>query len=153
MAHLDNQGALSLGRDIVIQSSPVRPTVHVGRGGRLRIGDRVYLGQGANLTARLAIDIGDDVRIGSFAMIVDTDFHSARDRRVDARPEPIVIGARAVIGAHAVILRGVRVGEDAVVEPGSVVMGRIAPGVRVAGNPARPVSESPRGGPDRSAGV
>ena len=42
------------------------------------------------------------------------------------------------IGARAVIMPGVTIGEDCVVEPGSVVSHDVADGQRVAGNPARP---------------
>jgi len=48
------------------------------------------------------------------------------------------IGARSSIGARAVIMPGVTIGEDCVIEPGSVVSQDIADGQCVAGNPARP---------------
>ncbi|MFZ5975463.1 MAG: acyltransferase, partial [Bacillota bacterium] len=47
------------------------------------------------------------------------------------------IGYRAHIGAGAVIGQGVRVGDDAVVCPGSVVEKDVEAGMIVAGAPAR----------------
>lgn len=47
------------------------------------------------------------------------------------------IAAGARIGARAIILPGVTIGENAVVEPGSVVTKDVAPDMRVIGNPAR----------------
>jgi maltose O-acetyltransferase len=51
------------------------------------------------------------------------------------------IGARAYIGAHAVILPGVRIGEGAIVGAGSVVRHDVPDGAVVLGNPAVQVAE------------
>ena len=51
------------------------------------------------------------------------------------------IGSGAVIGARAIIMPGVTVGAGAQVAPGAVVTRDVAPGSRVAGNPARPAQE------------
>lgn len=51
------------------------------------------------------------------------------------------IGDGAVIGARAIVLPGLTVGAGARVEPGAVVTRDVAPGVRVAGNPARPFED------------
>lgn len=53
----------------------------------------------------------------------------------------IEIGADAFVGAQAMILPGVRVGEGAVVGAGSVVTKDVEPWTIVAGNPARPIGE------------
>jgi acetyltransferase-like isoleucine patch superfamily enzyme len=52
---------------------------------------------------------------------------------------PVVIEDDVWIGWNATILKGVRVGAGAVVEPGAVVTRDVPPGARVAGNPARRV--------------
>ena len=142
--HLRNEGKLRIGEGVVVKSSPVKTILHVGPGATLDIGDRVYIGQGANITAHAFVEIGDDARIGDFAIIVDTDFHTA-DRQTKAEPSPIHIGKRAMIGAHATILRGTRIGEDVHVEPGSLVFGAIAPGARVGGNPAKVLASGAAG--------
>jgi UDP-3-O-[3-hydroxymyristoyl] glucosamine N-acyltransferase len=48
-----------------------------------------------------------------------------------------VVGARASIGANATILPGVRIGSDALVGAGSVVVDDVPDGTVVAGNPAK----------------
>ncbi len=53
----------------------------------------------------------------------------------------IEVGADAFVGAQAMILPGVRVGEGAVVGAGSVVTRDVEPWTIVAGNPARPIGE------------
>lgn len=51
------------------------------------------------------------------------------------------IGQRTVVGARAVVMPGVTVGEDCVIDPGAVVSRDVPSGQRVAGNPARPWRE------------
>lgn len=50
---------------------------------------------------------------------------------------PIAVGDYAWIGAGAIILPGVTIGEGAVVAAGAVVTKDVAPRMIVAGNPAR----------------
>ena len=53
----------------------------------------------------------------------------------------VSVGPRAFIGTGAVILPRVHIGEDAIIGAGAVVIRDVAPGVTVAGNPARPLSK------------
>jgi acetyltransferase-like isoleucine patch superfamily enzyme len=77
------------------------------------------------------IEIGDRVWIGPYAMVLAHDM--SRGVYLETR-----IGARSTIGARAIVMPGVTIGEDCVIEPGSVVSQDVADGERVAGNPARP---------------
>lgn len=54
------------------------------------------------------------------------------------RTGPVVIGERAMIGAGAIVLPGVRIGADAQVAANSLVTEDIPSGVTVAGVPATP---------------
>ncbi|MCI1998808.1 MAG: acyltransferase [Olsenella sp.] len=49
------------------------------------------------------------------------------------------IGNDVFVGAHAVIMPGVTVGDGSIVGAGSIVTKDVAPGMVVAGNPARPI--------------
>jgi len=111
-------------------------------GGELVIGSRVYIGQGVNISSRSRIEIGDDVRLADYVSIVDTDFHSARDRNAQPQVAPIFVGARSTIGVHATLLRGARLGEDVEVAPGSLVIGPVPAGARIAGVPAKVVTSA-----------
>lgn len=60
---------------------------------------------------------------------------------------PVVVEDNVLIGANAVVIEGVRIGEGSVVAAGSVVIEDVAPGMVVAGVPARVVKkkdEKPR---------
>ena len=55
-----------------------------------------------------------------------------------------VIERRASIGSGAIIMGGVRVGADALVGAGAVVVKDVAPGEVVVGNPARVLASTAR---------
>ncbi len=108
----------------------------------------------AVLLCELELRIGSYVVIGWNATIADTDFHpiSPAQRIADAiacsplgkgRPRPpiaakmVVIEDDVWIGPSATILKGVRIGAGAFVEPGALVTRDVAPRARVQGNPAQ----------------
>lgn len=49
------------------------------------------------------------------------------------------IGQRVFVGSHAVVLHGLKVGDDCFISAGSIVMGNVKPGRRMFGCPARPM--------------
>lgn len=57
---------------------------------------------------------------------------------------PITIGNNVWIGAHTVVLPGVRIGDNAVIGAGSVVTKDIPAGVLAVGNPCRVIREIPQ---------
>jgi acetyltransferase-like isoleucine patch superfamily enzyme len=87
------------------------------------------------------IEIGSGTQIGSGAVIVDNDFHT-RDAVgqwgdldvTEARP--VRIGARVFVGARAMILKGVTIGDDAVIGAGAVVTKSVPERHLAVGNPA-----------------
>jgi galactoside O-acetyltransferase len=133
--------------------------------GRVSIGDRTYVGGATNIICASRIDIGSDVLMAWGITIVDHDSHSThwqhRAEDVDrwrvglleggtqraaqlknweiVPMSPIVIGDRAWIGFNAIVLKGVHVGEGAVIGAGSVVTKNVPPYSVVAGNPAKVV--------------
>lgn len=127
----------------------------VGESGRLLIGDWCHLSC-VMLLCEQEIRIGSYVAVGWNAAIVDSDFHpiSPALRQADAiacsptgharaRPPvatmPVVIEDDVWIGPCATILKGVRIGAGAVIEPGTLVTRDVPPGARLIGNPARPI--------------
>jgi len=96
----------------------------------------------AVLCAASRIEIGEGTILGAGAMVLDNDFHlplgdfgwSDNGR---ATAKPISIGKGCFIGTRAVILKGVKVGDRAVVGAGAVVSSDIPPSAVAVGNPAR----------------
>jgi acetyltransferase-like isoleucine patch superfamily enzyme len=140
---------LRVGRNVTIW----RASLAAGEAGLIEIGDYCYLAN-ASIVCSSHIKIGSYVMIAGGVTIVDSDFHpiSAAERLADSialsplgnrkkRPpiktRPVVIEDDVWIGYNATILKGVRVGEGTVIEPGAVVLHDVPGGSIVAGNPAR----------------
>lgn len=83
------------------------------------------------------ITVEDHVIIGYDATILCHEF-----LQNEYRTGPVVIEARAMIGAGAIILPGVRIGADARVAANSLVTQDVAPDETVAGVPASPLDDS-----------
>jgi acetyltransferase-like isoleucine patch superfamily enzyme len=132
-------GEIRLGR-VALRGRTACVELGAGPGARLEIGDRVFVNQGATLVAATSVRIGDDVRIGDFAGVYDTNHHPVEEG-APVRRAPVEIGDNAWLGRGAIVLPGSRIGEHAVVAAGSVVSGEVPPRTLVAGNPARPVRD------------
>ena len=116
-------------------------------GSSIRIGNRVGI-SGATIIAWTSIFIGDDVLLGADCMVIDTDFHGIHpDYRQNfyknVRSEPIVIDRGVWIGARAIVLRGVHIGENSIIGAGSVVTHSVPANTIVAGVPARAIGTVP----------
>jgi maltose O-acetyltransferase len=135
--HVVNAGTLHIGDDFRFGSRPAVSHLVVMPNGRAVIGDRVTIAYGAAISTYAEVSVGDDTRIGPFAVIMDSDFHVAGDRSALAEPAPVRIGRGVVIGSRVTILRGSTIGDGARVESGSVVSGDVAEGSVVSGVPAR----------------
>jgi acetyltransferase-like isoleucine patch superfamily enzyme len=96
--------------------------------GYCRIGNRVWIGEQALLDAR-ALVIEDEAAIGPGARILGSEQSIGET----------LIRRAAVIGANAVILPGVTVGEGAVVDAGAVVRRDVPDFSAVTGDPARAI--------------
>jgi acetyltransferase-like isoleucine patch superfamily enzyme len=107
--------------------------IRVGSGGVLTLGSG-YAGDNLHLDCAVAVTIGDDVAISRDVVIMDTDHH-----RIDsgAMASPVVIGNHVWIGARATILKGVTIGDGAVIAAGAVVVRDVPAGQLHGGVPAR----------------
>ena len=107
----------------------------------LRLGRDVFVAGGTFLDPDFAflIEIGDETTISLEVMVLAHDA-STRRHIGYSRVAPVRIGRRVFVGARAVILPGVTIGDDAIVAAGAIVTRDVAPGMVVAGNPARVLS-------------
>ena len=108
--------------------------------GRIDIGDYVLLSPGARLSASDSITLGDSVMLANGAYITDSDWHGVYDRtRRDPAPAPVRVGDNVWLGDHALVLKGVTIGENSIIAARAVVSRDVPPNVIAAGNPARVV--------------
>jgi acetyltransferase-like isoleucine patch superfamily enzyme len=135
-------------------------TLEIAPGARIRQGCRIWVGPGATLSVgpgallgvRGNINVAERLTIGAGTemswdcRIMDTDFHTIYGEDGEPRPTttPVVIGERVLLGAGSTVLKGVTIGDGAVVAAASVVSRDVDPGAVVAGNPARPVGSVSR---------
>jgi acetyltransferase-like isoleucine patch superfamily enzyme len=113
---------------------------------KLIIQDRADVGPGCVFVVNREIVIEEDVNIASNVVFMDSDAHP-RDtaaRIADLPPSleevrPVRVCKYSWIGQRSFILKGVTVGEGAVVGANSVVVSDVPPYTVVMGNPARVV--------------
>ena len=112
----------------------------------LIIGDRVEVGHGVSFTVNREIVIEHDAKISTGVRIMDTDSHprDAEARMRDLPPfteevKPVRIGCYSWIGERSYIMKGVTIGEGAIIGVNSVVVNDVPPYSIALGNPARVV--------------
>ena len=98
---------------------------------------RISFGTRLNKTNPKGIHIGEESYTASGAIIFTHDF--CRGIHRDTR-----IGKRCFIGANAIIMCGVRIGDNVVVGSGAIVTKDVPSGCIVAGNPAKIIKEGIR---------
>lgn len=123
--------------------------------GKITIGNRTFIG-GSKIICAQEIEIGDDVLMSWNCTIVDHDSHSlVFDERKDdvtnwlkgiknwdnIAIQKVKINNKVWIGFDVRILKGVTIGEGAVVAAGSLVTKDVAPFTLVAGVPAREIKK------------
>ena len=136
----------------------------------IRIGANCQIGS-SHIIAAESIEIGDDVLMAWGITLMDNDSHALdwRHRRHDVRQAyddyradpgnlisnkdwsqvaagPIRVGSRSWIGFDAALLKGVTIGENAVVAAHAVVVSDVPAYGVAAGNPARVVRQLEREG-------
>jgi galactoside O-acetyltransferase len=159
----ENRKYLSIGTDSIVAGNFIFESSE----GQVKIGNHSYVG-GGTFISRSSIEIGNYVTIAWGGTFYDHDSHSLdyMKRRQDIDDEledirngrnfitnkdwsgvnskPIKICNDAWIGMNVIILKGVTIGEGAIVGAGSVVTKDIPAWTVVAGNPARVVKELKR---------
>ncbi len=111
--------------------------------GEIHIGDRTSIQPYFHLAAAAPLYIGHDVLIASHVYITDHD-HGFRQPNQHVgwqslEVAPVRIGNFVWIGENAVILKGVTIGDNAVVGANSVVTKDVPPAVVVGGVPAHTI--------------
>ncbi|MDA9267063.1 acyltransferase [Salibacteraceae bacterium] len=127
--------------------------------GSISIGSNSFIGGGMFVSAK-GISIGNDVMISWGCTFMDNDAHSLdwKNRKNDVRDwkrgldedkigkykdwstvgaDQIIVRDKAWVGFNCIILKGINIGEGAIVAAGSVVTKNVEPYTLVGGNPAR----------------
>lgn len=123
----------------------------------IEIGDYCYIAN-ASLVCSQQISVGNYVFIAGGVTIADSDFHPVdpaarmadtialsplgnRRKRPLIKTLPVIIEDDVWIGFNATILKGVRIGAGAIIQPGALVIENVESGSIVSGNPAKKSGE------------
>ena len=109
----------------------------------MHLGNNVQISRKASLDRAInpkGIHIGDFSRIAGNVLILTHD--ACRGLKADTR-----IGKKCFIGARAIILPGVTIGDEVIVGAGAVVTKDVPSNCIVAGNPAKIIKQNIHCGP------
>ena len=117
----------------------------------------IDLGEEANIGFNVEIFSAADVRVGARTLIAAYTYLVGGDHLFDRVDVPVLhqgrtargidVGENVWLGAHVVVTDGSRIGRDAVVGAGAVVIGEVPEFNIAAGVPARIVRDRRAGGP------
>jgi acetyltransferase-like isoleucine patch superfamily enzyme len=123
-----------------------RTVLFAAPGASIRLGKNSGISS-SRIIAHQTIQIGDGSLIGAGSLLCDSDMHGLPlGQDLPARTAPITIGRKVFIGANSTILKGVAIGDGAVISAGSLVRRDIPAGMLAGGNPAiviRPLQPPP----------
>lgn len=128
-----NNGQISVGCGSYIQ---------VGNNATLHIGNS-FINREVKIICNKSITIGDGCIIAMGTVIRDNDGGDHKilaDGYVNAKP--VVIGNHVWLGENVMVLKGVTIGEGAIVAAASLVTKDVPPHTLVAGSPARVIREN-----------
>ena len=121
----------------------VEPPLHANWGCHTHLGNNVYANFNLTLVDDTDIYVGDGVLFGPNVVVavaghpVDPDLR----RKVAQFNLPVHIGNNVWIGAGAIILPGIAIGDNSVIGAGSVVTKDVPANVVAVGNPCRVLRE------------
>lgn len=134
-------GALRLGSDTTIRDYGL---FDASQGGEIVLGSRVQLGSQVALHAVELVELGDNCAAGERVSIFDSDHrHDGGDVASYDQAlaiSPVIVARNTFLGLNSMLLRGVRIGANAMVAGGCLVRAGDYPGgFLYAGSPARAV--------------
>lgn len=117
------------------------PPINADYGLNIEIGKNVFINSGCCFQDQGGIEIGDNVLIGQQVVIVTLNHDMNPTKRQNMLPSPVKIGNDVWIGAKAMILPGITIGNGAVIAAGAVVTKDVPENTVVAGVPAKTIKQ------------
>jgi acetyltransferase-like isoleucine patch superfamily enzyme len=111
---------------------------------QLTLGSRIDIGEYTHIRASGGVTIGSRVLIAANAVITSREHPTTLPRFGVTADAPVVIEDDVWIGAGAIVLPGVTIGQGAIVGAGAVVTAPVAPFTIVGGVPARQIGTVPQ---------
>ena len=132
---LDDSAKMMCAGDLILYEGV---KVRIGKNAKCSFGHHTYLNRSATIDCMQEVCIGDYCAISDNVQILDSDFHTITyDGKTSDKSKPIHIGNHVWIGRSAIILKGVTIGDGAIIGAGSIVTKSIPPCCLAVGNPAK----------------
>ena len=143
-AEPDEERLMSILRELLGRlgsRSFIQPPFACDYGTNVSLGDGVFINFNAVILDCAPVTIGDGAMFGPGVQLLAADHPRDPETRRDLLElaRPISIGSNVWLGAAAIVLPGVSVGDDSIIGTGSVVTRDIPSGVLAVGNPCRVV--------------
>lgn len=120
------------------------PPFYTDFGKNITIGRRVFINAGCHFQDHGGVTLGDGCLIGHNVVFATLNHGTAPEDRGAMYPAPIRLGKNVWVGSNSTILRGVTVGDNAIIAAGSVVTKDVAANTVVGGVPARHIRDIDR---------
>lgn len=134
-----NHGRITIGERLLMYGGTVRGELVTAPGGIIEIGNQVFINYGVSVSAHTLVKIGNRCQIGNYSLLMDNDYHQIGEKTMLGHSRPIILEDDVWLGARVIILKGVTIGQGAVIGAGSVVTRDIPPRSVAVGQPARVV--------------
>lgn len=134
-----NEGTIRIGDRVRFRSEAAISELVTWGDGKIEIGERTTINYGSSISAAGLVKIGKECLIGTYVNVMDCTFHNMKDHSWNLDADPVVIGDRVWLGNRCMIMKGVTIGEGAVVAACSLVTRNVPPNTMVVGVPARVV--------------
>ena len=128
----------------VPQSLRVFPPLYADFGKNIAVGEHVFINACCHFQDHGGVTIGDGCQIWHNVVFATLNHGTAPEDRGAMYPAPIRLGKNVWVGSNSTILRGVTVGDNAIIAAGSVVTKDVAANTVVGGVPARHIRDIDR---------
>lgn len=122
----------------------VFPPFYTDCGKNITVGNHVFFNSGCNFQDQGGITIDDGVLIGHNVVLATLNHCMISEQRANLEPAPIHIGKNVWIGANAMVLPGVTIGDGAVIAAGAIVTKDVPANTIVGGIPAKKIKDIPQ---------
>ncbi len=136
-ALIQGKGKVRIGDHCKFVGNPAPVHISAGRKGSVEIGAGTFLSTGVRISAAHSVTIGRDCWLGDDAIIMDTDQHAVDNRDAPPANDRVSIGDNVWLAVRVIVLKGVSIGDGAVVAAGAVVTRDVPACTLVAGVPAK----------------
>lgn len=120
------------------------PPFYTDCGKNITIGNHVFFNSGCNFQDQGGITIDDGALIGHNVVLATLNHCMIPEQRANLEPAPIHIGKNVWIGANAIVLPGVTIGDGAVIAAGAIVTKDVPANTIVGGVLAKKIRDIPQ---------